>query len=86
MLNDSIDAEILAQEQNAIESLARDTHTAIATVQEVFLIEYKKLALHAEVKSYLPLLASNSVRGILGARSDSSAANHRRRLICAACR
>ena len=74
MINDSIDAQILSQEMKAIELLARETHTAIATVQEVFLIEFKKLALHARVKSYLPLLASNSVRGILGARNAEMAA------------
>ncbi|MGO9930728.1 MAG: hypothetical protein ACLPV8_02800 [Steroidobacteraceae bacterium] len=67
MINDSMDAQILSQEQWAIEALARDTHTAVAKVQEIFLIEYRKLAAHAHVKSYLPLLASNSVRVILGA-------------------
>jgi hypothetical protein len=69
MIDDSIDAQILSQEHSTIESLARETHTAVATVQEVFLIEYKKLALHAHVKSYLPLLTSNSVRAILGAQN-----------------
>ena len=63
--NDSMDAQILSREQRAIELLARETHTAIAAVQEVFLVEYKRLAEHAHIKSYLPLLACNSVRGIL---------------------
>jgi hypothetical protein len=65
MLNDSMDDQILLQEQWAIELLARETQTAVAKVQEVFLVEYKKLAAHAHVKSYLPLLTCNSVRGIL---------------------
>jgi len=63
--NDSMDAQILSQEQWAIELLARETHTAIAAVQEVFLMEYKRLGENAHIKSYLPLLACNSVRGIL---------------------
>jgi hypothetical protein len=74
MIDDSIDAQILSQEHSVIESLARETHTAVATVQEVFLTEYKKLALNARVKSYLPLLTSNSVRVILAAQN---AANER---------
>jgi hypothetical protein len=65
MGNESVDSELLAQEQWAIELLARETNTAIATVQEVFLAEYKKLAAHARIRSFLPLLTSNSVRGIL---------------------
>jgi len=74
MINDSMDNQLLSQEQWAIELLARETHTAIATVQEVFLIEYRKLAANARVKSFLPLLTSNSVRVILdeqNARNDS---------------
>jgi hypothetical protein len=65
MVNESTDVQILAQEQWAIELLARETHTAIATVQEVSLVEYKKLAGHARIKAYLPLLTYNSVRGTL---------------------
>jgi hypothetical protein len=68
-----MDAQLLSQEQRAIEALARDTHTAVAKVQEIFLIEYRKLAVHAHVKSYLPLLTSNSVRVILGTQN---AQNH----------
>ena len=63
--NGSADAQILLQEQWAIELLARETHTAIAAVQKVFLVEYKRLAEHAHIRSYLSLLTSNSVRGIL---------------------
>ena len=69
MINDSMHNQLLSQEQWAIELLARETHTAIATVQEVFLIEYRKLAAHAHVRSFLPLLTSNSVRVILDARN-----------------
>ena len=69
MINNSMDAEILSQEQWAIELLSRETHTAIARVQEVFLIEYKKLASNAHIKSYLPLLTGNCVRVILGAQN-----------------
>ncbi len=65
MGNESVDSELLAQEQWAIELLAREANTPIATVQEVFLAEYKKLAAHAHIRSFLPLLTCNSVRGIL---------------------
>jgi hypothetical protein len=65
MVNESTDSQILAREQWAIELLARETHTAIATAQEVSLVEYKRLAAHARIKAYLPLLTCNSVRGTL---------------------
>jgi hypothetical protein len=74
IINDPIDAEILSRERWTIELLARETRTAVAKVQQVFLIEYKKLALHAHVKSYLSLLASSSVRVILGAQKAEKAA------------
>ena len=70
MINDSsADAEILSQEQAAIDALALNTHTPVEKVQEIFLIEFKKLAENAHVTSYLPLLASNSVRVILDAQN-----------------
>lgn len=72
MIIDSQDAQILSQEQWSIELLSRETHTAIAKVQEVFLAEYKKLATNAHIKSYLPLLACNSVRVILDALNAES--------------
>jgi hypothetical protein len=61
-----MDLQLLVQEQWAIELLARETHTAIAKVQDIFLIEYAKIAPHAHIKSFLPLLTSNRVRAILG--------------------
>jgi hypothetical protein len=72
MINDSMDSQILAQEQWAIELLARETHTAVAKVQEIFLIEYAKLAVGAHIKSFLPLLTSNRVRGILDAKNQGN--------------
>jgi len=69
MINNSIDSQILLQEQWAIELLSRETRTAIEKVQEVFLFEYKKLAESAHIRSYLPLLTSNSVRVILDAQN-----------------
>ena len=68
MINLPVDAQILSQEKWALELLAHETHTAIAQVQEAFLIEYKKLATNASVKSYLPLLARKSVKAILQQR------------------
>jgi len=68
------DSSILAQEQWAIELLARETHSTIASVQEVFLEEYNKLAEGAHIKAYLPLLAGNLVRAILIERNARSAA------------
>jgi hypothetical protein len=71
-MDESVDSQILSQEQWAIELLARETHTALEKVQEVFLVEYKKLAAHAHIKSYLPLLACNSVRVILESTSSGT--------------
>jgi hypothetical protein len=69
-----IDSQILSQEQWAIELLARETDTPIEKVREVFLVEYKKLAAHAHITSYLPLLACSSARGILESTSASAVA------------
>jgi hypothetical protein len=72
MINDSMDSKILAQEQHAIERLAHETHTAITKVQEIFLIEYEKLSVGAHIKSFLPLLAGNSVRAILDRQNEGN--------------
>jgi hypothetical protein len=69
----SDDAQILSNEHGTIETLARQTNTAVATVQAVYLCEYLRLAAAARIKSYLPLLAGRSVRGILE-RADRSRA------------
>ena len=71
-VHESVDAQLLLEEQWAIELLARETHTALEKVQEVFLVEYKKLASHAHIKSYLPLLTCNTVRGILESKNPAS--------------
>ena len=68
MIDESMDTQILSQEQGTIEALAHDTRTAVAKVQEIFLTEYRKLAANARIRSYLPLLTSNIVRVILGAK------------------
>lgn len=72
-MDESADSRLLLEEQWAIELLARETHTAIEKVQEVFLVEYKKLASHAHIKAYLPLLTCNTVRGILELKNTASA-------------
>jgi hypothetical protein len=69
MSGGTLDSQILVQERAAIELLARDTHTAIAEVQEIFLAEYARLAPNAHIKSFLPLLVSNRVRVILQSKS-----------------
>ena len=69
MGNESTDSQILSQEHSTIELLARETQTAIATVQELFLAEYKKLSAHAHITLYVPVLTSNSVRAILESAS-----------------
>ena len=71
-MDESADSKILSQEQWSIELLARETHAPIEKVQEVFLVEYKKLAAHAHIRSYLPLLACNSARGILASTASAS--------------
>jgi hypothetical protein len=56
------DSAILEQERWPIELLARETNTAIARVEEVFLEEYKKLAQGAHIMAFVPLLTGNVVR------------------------
>ena len=65
MTDHSMDSQILAQEQRAIELLARETHTEIAKVQELFLAEFAKLTASAHIQSFVPVLTSNCVRTIL---------------------
>jgi hypothetical protein len=67
---ESPDSPILVQEERAIARLARDTHTAIAKVQEVFLAEYEKLAPSARIKAFLPLLTGKRVRALLRKATD----------------
>ena len=62
---ESADSRILAQEERTIARLARDTHTTLVKVQEVFLAEYAKLAPNARVRAFLPLLVGNRVRAVL---------------------
>jgi hypothetical protein len=77
MVSDLPESPILEQERLAIELLARETHTTIARVQEVFLEEYRKLAEGAHIKSFLPVLTGNHVRNILtGRNAGGDAASH----------
>jgi hypothetical protein len=71
MKNDATDAQILVQEQQAIELLARETHTAIPIVQDLFLVEYTRLRAGARIQSFIPVLTSSCVRGLLGARNSA---------------
>ena len=72
MASDLPDSPILAEEQGAITRLARETHSTIARVQEVFLEEYKRLAAGAHIKVYLPLLTGNLVRTILNEENTAT--------------
>jgi hypothetical protein len=65
MIDDTMDSQILAQEEWAIKLLAHETHTEIVKVKEIFLIEYAKLAAGAHIKSFLPVLTRKAVRGVL---------------------
>lgn len=76
MLEES--SEVLSREQWTLELLARETHTPIARVQAAFLSEYNRLSANARVKSFLPLLACNSVRVILNAENARQASDVRR--------
>jgi hypothetical protein len=78
MSQNSTAADLLEREQWSIELLARETDTAIARVQEMFLAEYAKLALNAHVKSFLSLLTANQVRCLLDAEKAEIAASARR--------
>ncbi len=62
-------SQLLSREQWTLELLARETHTPIARVQAAFLSEYNRLSANARVKSFLPLLALNSVRVLLDAEN-----------------
>jgi hypothetical protein len=68
MTNGAADSQLLIQEKWSIELLARETHTEIAKVQQIFLIEYRRLAVNAHITAFLPLLTCNCVRGILDAQ------------------
>jgi hypothetical protein len=69
MTYDTADSPLLANEAWSLEHLARETHTEISEAQQIFLLEYKKLAANAHIKSFLPLLTCHGVRMILDARN-----------------
>lgn len=69
MTNNATDSQLLSQEEWSIALLARETHTELAKVQQMFLIEYRKLAANAHITSFLSLLTCNCVRGILDAQN-----------------
>lgn len=62
MTDDSVDQQLLAQKQRAIELLAQESGCSVDRVQALFLAEYGKLAAGAHIRSYLSLLTRNSVR------------------------
>jgi hypothetical protein len=74
MNDDFQNTPILQRERWEIELLARETHTAIATVQAVYLEEYEKLAKGAHITAFLPLLTSNHVRNLLTDKNDGAPA------------
>jgi hypothetical protein len=69
MTNNATDSQLLSQEEWSIALLARETHTELAKVQQIFLIEYRKLAANAHITSFLSLLTCNRVRAILDAQN-----------------
>jgi Protein of unknown function (DUF3562) len=51
--------------ESEIESLARETGTAVDTVQEIYRVERDKLDRSARIKTFVPVLAHRRVKAIL---------------------
>ena len=67
----TINSEIPAQRKSDIESLARETETPIAIVDEIYRIEHAKLDRVARIKTFVPVLIRRRVKELL--RSQRSA-------------
>ena len=67
----TINSEIPAQRKSDIESLARETQTPIAIVDEIYRIEHAKLDRVARIKTFVPVLIRRRVKELL--RSQRSA-------------
>jgi Protein of unknown function (DUF3562) len=61
-----------ADPDSDIETLARETNTPVATVQEIYTIEHAKLDRVAKIKTFIPLLIRRHVKELLRSRRSAS--------------
>jgi hypothetical protein len=54
-----------------IETLARETETPVATVQEIYRTEHAKLDRVARIKTFVPVLIHRRVKDLLQSRRSS---------------
>ncbi len=54
--------------QGALEVLARETHTPVDVVHEIYDLEYAKLEQTARIKTFVSVLAHRHVKSILQAQ------------------
>ena len=67
----TINSEIPAQRKSDIESLARETQTPIAIVDEIYRIEHAKLDRMARIKTFVPVLIRRRVKELLRSRRSA---------------
>ena len=72
MTDHAHDVKILADEQWAIELLARETRSPLKKVQDLFLTKFARLTAHLHIHSFIPLLTINYVRAALDARNAAA--------------
>jgi hypothetical protein len=60
-----INSQNLADRESDIETLARETHMPVATVQEIYKIEHAKLDRVAKIKTFVPVLIRRRVKELL---------------------
>ncbi len=64
----ALDAQIPADGKSDIETLARETDTPVATVQEIYKAEHAKLDRVARIKTFVPVLIHRRVKELLRSR------------------
>ena len=62
--------------ESDIETLARETHTPVATVQEIYQSEHAKLDRVARIKTFIPVLIHRRVKELLRSRHSSDRLRH----------
>jgi hypothetical protein len=72
----SLDSQIPADGESDIESLARETHTPVATVQEIYKSEHAKLDRVARIKTFIPVLIHRRVKELLQSRHSPDRSRH----------
>jgi hypothetical protein len=72
----ALDSQISADGESDIETLARETDTPVATVQEIYKSEHAKLDRVARIKTFIPVLIHRRVKELLRSQHPPDRLHH----------